>query len=81
MTAGVDLTEVTSLAELVAALRSAPVDNGWVRGWGLDTNAFGGRPVTHAPLVEALGPNVPAYVIMFVAHSAVASPAALHLAV
>jgi predicted amidohydrolase YtcJ len=79
MTAGVDLTEVTSLPELVAALRSAPVDNGWVRGWGLDTNAFGGQPVTHAPLVEALGPDVPAYVIMFDAHSAVASPAALHL--
>lgn len=79
MTVGVDLTEVTSLSELVAALRSAPVDNGWVRGWGLDSNAFGGQPVSHAPLVEALGPDVPTYVIMFDAHSAVASPAALRL--
>src|SRR6185312_12395298 len=80
MTAGADLTAVTSLPELVTALRAAPVDDGWVRGWGLDPNSFGDQPITNAPLVEALGTDVPAYVIIFDAHSALASPAALHRA-
>jgi predicted amidohydrolase YtcJ len=80
MTAGVDLTAVTSVPELAAALRAAPVNEGWVRGWGLDPNAFGDQPITNAPLVEALGPDIPAYVIIFDAHSALASPAALRRA-
>jgi predicted amidohydrolase YtcJ len=80
MTAGADLTAVTSLPDLVAALRAAPTDDGWVRGWGLDTNVFGTGPITHAPLIEALGRDVPAYIVMFDAHSAVASPAALQRA-
>src|SRR4051812_47235758 len=57
MTHGVDLRSVRTLSELVAALRAAPVDQGWVRGWGLDTNAFADAPVTNAPLVDALGPD------------------------
>lgn len=77
MTAGTDLTGVTSLPELMTALRSAERDRGWVRGWGLDTNVFGDRPVTNTPLIDALGSDVPSYVIMFDAHSAIASPAAL----
>ncbi|PRY14661.1 amidohydrolase [Kineococcus rhizosphaerae] len=81
LTNGLDLTGVRSVADLVAALRTLDVARGeWVRGWGLDPNAFEGRPVTSAPLVEALGPDVPAYVVLFDAHSAIASPRALELA-
>lgn len=80
MTVGAELTGVASLPELVAALRAAPVQDGWVRGWGLDPNVFGDQPITNAPLVEALGPDIPAYVAIFDAHSSLASPAALHRA-
>ena len=77
---GVDLTAVTSLPEFIAALRAAPVDQGWVRGWGLVTNAFGDEPVNHAPIVEALGSDLRACIVMFDGHSAIASPAALAFA-
>ncbi|NMO02680.1 amidohydrolase family protein [Gordonia sp. TBRC 11910] len=77
MTAGTDLTSVRSLPELIAALRESPRDAGWVKAWGLDVNAYGGRPVTNEPLIEALGSDVPVWVIMSDAHSAIASPAAL----
>lgn len=77
MTVGADLTSVTTHAELITALRNAPREGGWVQAWGLDVNAYEGRPVTHEPLVAALGPDVPVYVIMSDAHSAIASPAAL----
>nr|WP_246315659.1 amidohydrolase family protein [Kineococcus aurantiacus] len=81
LTAGVDLTAVRSVADLVAVLRTVDVARGgWVQGWGLDPNAFEGRPLTHAPLVEALGPDVPAYLVLFDAHSALASPRALEIA-
>ena len=51
-------------------------DTGWLLGWGLDPNAFGGAPITSTPLVEAVG-DVPALIVLFDAHSAIASPAAL----
>lgn len=77
MTAGTDLTQIATIPELVAALKKAPREAGWVRAWGLDVNAFGSRPVTHHPLTEALGAEALVYLIMSDAHSAVASPAAL----
>ncbi|MFG1606458.1 amidohydrolase [Actinoplanes sp. NPDC049265] len=83
MTRGADLTAVRSIADLTAALRRAGESvgrGGWVEAWGLDPNAFGDVPVTNAPIVEALGPDVLCAVQMFDAHSAIGSPRALELA-
>ena len=78
LTQGVDLSAVGSVPELVRALRDAQrADPGeWVLGWGLNPNAFGTAKITAEPLVEALG-DVPALVVLFDAHSAIATPAAL----
>lgn len=81
LTRGTDLTSVRSVPELIRVLRETPRSGPghWVLGWGLDPNAFGTSPITHAPLVEALG-DTPALLVLFDAHSAVASPAALRIA-
>ncbi|MDJ0395813.1 amidohydrolase family protein [Rhodococcus sp. G-MC3] len=83
LTFGTDLSTVTDLDGLRdALLRSmSHLDRGeWIRGWGLNPNVFGDRPVTHAPLVDAVGSDIPVFLEMFDAHSALASPAALALA-
>ena len=80
ISAGVDLSGVENLDQLVEALRTAPVVDGWVRGWGLDPNAFGGRPVTSDVVVTAVGPDLPALLYLFDGHSALATPAALRIA-
>ncbi|WP_432511500.1 amidohydrolase [Kineococcus sp. SYSU DK001] len=83
LTAGTDLSGVRTRDDLVRALRAGARNlprGSWVRGWGLDPNAFEGAPITHAPLVDALGPDVPAHVVMFDAHSALVSPRALEIA-
>ena len=66
------------MPELIRALRDAQrADPGeWVLGWGLNPNAFGTDRITAEPLIEALG-DVPALVVLFDAHSAIATPAAL----
>lgn len=81
LTDGADLSRVRSVPELIAALRDLDVSRtgGWGLGWGLDPNAFGGEPITNAPLVEALG-DIPVLVTMFDAHAGLASPAALRAA-
>ncbi len=77
---GVELSHVRSVPQLISELRERGTGpGGWILGWGLDPNAFGSTAITHAPLVEALG-DVPALVVLFDAHSAIASPAALRLA-
>lgn len=78
LTRGVDLSGVRDLAELAGALRRAQHDEPgeWVLGWGLNPNAFGRRPITHEPLVQAVG-DIPVFILMFDAHAAIASPAAL----
>ncbi|GAC50626.1 amidohydrolase [Gordonia aichiensis] len=80
ISAGVDLSVVDDLDQLVTTLRSAPVIDGWVRGWGLDPNSFGGLPITNDILVTALGPDLPALIYLFDGHSALATPAALRRA-
>ncbi|MEU4158926.1 amidohydrolase [Actinoplanes sp. NPDC026670] len=81
LTRGVDLSSVRTVAGLKAALRTADVaPGGWLEGWGLDPNAFEGGPITHAPLVEAVGPDVPVFLLLFDAHSALVSPKALAMA-
>ncbi|GAA0443421.1 amidohydrolase [Actinoplanes capillaceus] len=81
LTRGVDLSGVRTLDGLKAALKAAAVaPGGWIEGWGLDPNAFEGAPITHAPLVEAAGPGVPVFLLLFDGHSALVSPRALELA-
>ncbi|WP_328471377.1 amidohydrolase [Actinoplanes sp. NBC_00393] len=81
LTRGVDLSSVRTLAGLKSALRAAAVaPGGWLEGWGLDPNAFEGAPISHGPLVAALGPDVPVFLLLFDAHSALVSPRALELA-
>ncbi|WP_428955093.1 amidohydrolase [Streptomyces sp. cg35] len=76
MAAGADLTGVQDLDALRAALRTADRIDGWVVGWGLDHNAFGGRPV-HRDLVEDVLDGAPAFLRLYDGHSALASGAAL----
>jgi predicted amidohydrolase YtcJ len=78
LTRGADLSAVRDLDELTAALRRAQRDEPgeWVLGWGLNPNAFGRTPLTHEPLVRAVG-DIPVLILMFDAHAAIASPAAL----
>jgi predicted amidohydrolase YtcJ len=81
LTRGVDLSSVRTVAGLKEALRTADVaPGGWLEGWGLDPNAFEGAPVTHAPLIEAVGPDVRVFLLFFDAHSALVSPKALAMA-
>ena len=77
---GLDLRGVRDLDGLRAALRDAvPAEDGWVRGFGLDHNAFGGAPITNAVLEEAL-PGAAVSVVLYDGHSALASATALRRA-
>ncbi|WP_395726937.1 amidohydrolase [Nakamurella sp.] len=78
LTRGADLSAVRDLGELADALRRAQRDEPgeWVLGWGLNPNAFGRVPITHQPLTRAVG-DIPVFILMFDAHAAIASPAAL----
>lgn len=81
LTRGVDLSSVRTVEGLKAALQAAAVPRGgWLEGWGLDPNAFEGEAITYAPLAEALGPDVPVFLLLFDAHSALVSPRALEMA-
>ncbi|KIA65995.1 amidohydrolase [Nocardia vulneris] len=82
MTNGVDLSSVSTVDELIAALRAegvAPVD-GWLRGWGLDPNVFADQPITFEPLLRAVAETIPVYLDLNDAHSALVNPAALRAA-
>ncbi|WP_372347275.1 amidohydrolase [Streptomyces sp. KL116D] len=79
MASGADLTGVQDLDDLRAALRMADRIDGWVVGWGLDHNAFGGRPV-HRDLVEDVLDGAPAFLRLYDGHSALVSGAALSAA-
>jgi predicted amidohydrolase YtcJ len=79
---GVDLRTVTTLPELRRALADALPGlppGAWMRGWGLDPNAWGTDRVTSAPLEDVCG-EVPALIRFFDAHSALANRAALDAA-
>ncbi|HWS34488.1 MAG TPA: amidohydrolase [Actinoplanes sp.] len=81
LTRGVDLSAVRTINDLERVLKAATVaPGGWLEGWGLDPNVFAGAPVTNAPLVAAAGPDVPIFLLLFDAHSALVSPRALELA-
>ncbi|MEW2294593.1 amidohydrolase [Streptomyces sp. NPDC006743] len=81
-TMGVDLSGCRDLAAVRAALaeRAATLAPGtWLRGWGLDPNAFGDAPVGAASLGPVLD-GVPALIDLFDGHSVLASARALELA-
>ncbi|MEU7697742.1 amidohydrolase [Streptomyces sp. NPDC039028] len=79
MADGTDLSGVTDLDGLRAALRAAERRDGWVIGFGLDHNAFGGRPV-HRDLVEDVLDGAPAFLRLYDGHSALADGNALRAA-
>lgn len=82
LTQGLDLSRCTDLESVREALarevRTLP-RGAWLRAWGLDPNAFGDQPVSEASLGSVLD-GVPAMLLLFDAHSMVASRAALELA-
>ncbi|MFM9370695.1 amidohydrolase [Streptomyces sp. Da 82-17] len=82
MTQGLDLSGCTDLDQVRSELAHAVRELGrgeWLRGWGLDPNVFGDRPVASAALAPVLD-GVPALLQLFDAHSMLASPRALELA-
>lgn len=76
MATGTDLSAVTDLAGLRTALAKAERVAGWVVGFGLDHNAFEGRPVHHDLVADVLG-DTPAFLRLYDGHSALVNGAAL----
>ncbi|MFI8228020.1 amidohydrolase [Streptomyces sp. NPDC085900] len=77
MATGVDLSGVRDLAGLRAALAGAERIDGWVVGFGLDHNAFEGRPVDRALVEDVTGAGTPVFLRLYDGHSALATGAAL----
>lgn len=82
LTDGVDLTDVLDLDAVRARLleaRAALEPGEWLRAWALNPVVFG----RGTPSAAALGPaldGIPAYIILYDGHSAIASPEALRIA-
>lgn len=82
LTAGVDLGGVTSGAALLAALRAeadraiSEDSDPWVRGWNLDYRVFHDVPMSAAAIDDAVR-GLPALLILFDGHTALASTAGL----
>jgi predicted amidohydrolase YtcJ len=77
---GADLTGCRDLDDVRRSLATASAgDDGWVVGWGLDHNAFGGAPLTNDVLEEVL-PGRPVFIRLYDGHSAIVSPEALRRA-
>ncbi|MGW5778391.1 amidohydrolase [Streptomyces sp. NPDC003863] len=82
LTHGLDLSYCADLDDVREALAREVrnLDRGqWLFGWGLDPNVFGDRPVGTAPF-DAVLDGIPAFLLLFDAHSALASRRALELA-
>ncbi|MGW6708844.1 amidohydrolase [Streptomyces sp. NPDC054956] len=82
LTHGLDLSGCTDLDAVRQVLAEGVRDlapGAWLRGWGLDPNAFGDRPVGPAPF-DAVLDGVPALLLLFDAHSVLATRRALELA-
>ncbi|MEB4614792.1 amidohydrolase [Leucobacter sp. M11] len=82
---GVDLGGVNTLDGLLSRLRAeaarvrAGQGDGWVRAWNLDYAAFQGRPYA-AATIDAAVAGLPALILFFDVHTAVASSEALRIA-
>ncbi|MGR8010855.1 amidohydrolase [Streptomyces hypolithicus] len=74
---GLNLSAVRDLDELRAALAGAErTEEGWIVAFGLDHNAFGGRPLDRALIEDTLAGS-PAFIRLYDGHSALVSGAAL----
>ncbi len=80
LTIGVDLSSAATLEE-ECALRQfeSEHDGGWLRGWGLNPNAFGAVPL-HRSVLDAVSGDKPALIRLFDGHSALANSRALDVA-
>ncbi|MEU9336918.1 amidohydrolase [Streptomyces sp. NPDC048290] len=76
MATGTDLSGIADLAALRSVLAGAVRIDGWVIGFGLDHNAFEGRPVDRDLIEDVLG-DAPAFLRLYDGHSALATGAAL----
>ena len=79
---GVDLSGCRTVAELRAALAGAVRGAGrgeWISGFGLDHNTFAGQPISNAVIEDVLD-GLPAVLVLYDGHSALASDAALRAA-
>ncbi|MEV7662493.1 amidohydrolase [Paenarthrobacter sp. NPDC089316] len=80
LTIGVDLSGAATLDEVRSLLSAqAARDDDWLRGWGLNPNAFGTVPL-HRSILDEVSGGKPALVRLFDGHSAVANSRALDLA-
>ncbi|MEV7280176.1 amidohydrolase [Streptomyces sp. NPDC093111] len=82
LTDGLDLSHCADVADVRDALAAAVRELGrgdWLFGWGLDPNVFGDAPVGIAPF-DAVLDGIPAFLLLFDAHSALASRRALEIA-
>ncbi|MEV0448736.1 amidohydrolase [Streptomyces sp. NPDC050600] len=82
LTHGLDLSHCADVADVREALAAAVRELGrgdWLFGWGLDPNVFGDVPAGIAPF-DAVLDGIPAFLLLFDAHSALASRRALELA-
>jgi predicted amidohydrolase YtcJ len=82
LTHGLDLSGCGDLEQVREALARAVRDlapGAWLQGWGLDPNVFGERPVGIAPF-DAVLDGIPALLLLFDAHSMLASRRALDIA-
>ncbi|SEJ00512.1 hypothetical protein SAMN04487917_103295 [Arthrobacter sp. yr096] len=80
LTIGVDLSGATSLEDVRSLLRAeATHDDGWLRGWGLNPNAFGTVPL-HRSVLDDVSNGKPALIRLFDGHSALANSRALEVA-
>ncbi|EFH30610.1 amidohydrolase, partial [Streptomyces pristinaespiralis ATCC 25486] len=82
LTHGLDLSGCADLEAVRRALAheaASLAPGAWLHGWGLDPNVFADRPVSTAPF-DAVLEGVPALLLLFDAHSMLASRRALELA-
>lgn len=79
MATGTNLSAVRDLDELRSVLATAERRDGWIVGFGLDHNVFGGRPIHREQIEDVLG-GAPAFLRLYDGHSALASEAALKAA-
>lgn len=80
LTVGADLNGAAALEDVLTVLRAeAGHDGGWLRGWGLNPNAFGSVQL-HRSVLDRVSGEQPAFIRLFDGHSALANSRALELA-
>lgn len=80
LTVGADLNGAATLKDVLTVLRAeAGHDGGWLRGWGLNPNAFGSVQL-HRSVLDRVSGEQPAFIRLFDGHSALANSRALELA-